>query len=290
MAASAAKEKEKDIKIIASATGSGVNFVLGITKVLCGVYTNSIAIISDGVNNFGDVFSSAGAAVGFSLEGKAHKRFPSGLGRTEYAVTLLMAIIIIAVGGVFAWQASDRFFYHPVVTFSWVQFGIIAATIAIKAGMAAGYGLLYRRFRSDVIKALTVDSILDACITLFTLVGLFLARYISFPADAAVGLAVSIVMILQGIKLLIDAMYKLLGGRDEKREKGLRALVLDQKGVKGVKLRLYDCGAKRAEAYVSVEYEEWAGQDDVLAAERTIKAVAEKYGIFVTFAKIEEEI
>ena len=65
MAASAAKEKK--VKIIASACGSGVNFVLGITKVLCGVYTNSIAIISDGVNNCGDVFSSAGAAVGFSL-------------------------------------------------------------------------------------------------------------------------------------------------------------------------------------------------------------------------------
>ena len=111
MAASAAKEKK--VKIIASACGSGVNFVLGITKVLCGVYTNSIAIISDGVNNFGDVFSSAGAAVGFSLEGKKRSNFPSGLGRTEYAVTLLMAVIIIAVGAVFAWQASDRFFLPP---------------------------------------------------------------------------------------------------------------------------------------------------------------------------------
>ena len=103
MAASAAEEKK--VKIAASACGSGVNFVLGITKVLCGVYTNSIAIISDGVNNFGDVFSSAGAAVGFSLEGKKNKNFPSGMGRVEYAVTLLMAVIIIAVGAVFAWQA-----------------------------------------------------------------------------------------------------------------------------------------------------------------------------------------
>lgn len=288
MAASAAKEKK--VKIIASACGSGVNFVLGITKVLCGVYTNSIAIISDGVNNFGDVFSSAGAAVGFSLEGKKRSNFPSGLGRTEYAAELLMALIIIAVGAVFAWQASDRFFYHPVVTFSWVQFGIIAATAAVKAGMAAGYAAVYRRYPSGVIKALVIDSILDACITLFTLVGLFLARYISFPADAAVGLAVSIIMIVQGIKLLFDAMYKLLGGRDERRERGLERLALDQKGVKGVRIRLYDCGAKRAEAYMRLDFEEWAGQEEILAAEETIKAVAEKYGIFVTYARIEEEI
>ena len=288
MAASAAEEKK--VKIAASAFGSGVNFVLGITKVLCGVYTNSIAIISDGVNNFGDVFSSAGAAVGFSLEGKKNKNFPSGLGRVEYAVTLLMAVIIIAVGAVFAWQASDRFFYHPVVTFSWVQFGIIAATVAVKAGMAAGYGAIYKRCRSGVIKAQVIDSVLDACITLFTLVGLFLARYISFPADAVVGLAVSIVMIVQGIKLLIDAMYKMLGGRDERKERGLKALALDQKGVKDVRVKMYDCGAKRTEAYVRLDFEERAGQEEILAAEETIKAVAEKYGIFVTYARIEEEI
>lgn len=288
MAASAAEEKK--VKIAASAFGSGVNFVLGITKVLCGVYTNSIAIISDGVNNFGDVFSSAGAAVGFSLEGKKNKNFPSGMGRVEYAVTLLMAVIIIAVGAVFAWQASDRFFYHPVVTFSWVQFGIIAATVAVKAGMAAGYAAIYKRCRSGVIKAQVIDSVLDACITLFTLVGLFLARYISFPADAVVGLAVSIVMIVQGIKLLVDAMYKMLGGRDERKERGLKALALDQKGVKDVRVKMYDCGAKRTEAYVRLDFEEWAGQEEILAAEETIKAVAEKYGIFVTYARIEEEI
>lgn len=288
MAASAAEERK--IKIIASACGSGINFLLGITKVLCGVYTNSIAIISDGVNNFGDVFSSAGAAAGFSLEGKKHKKFPSGLGRTEYLVTLLMAVIVIAVGGVFAWQASDRFFYHPVVTFSWVQFGIIAATVLIKAGMAAGYGALNAKYPSGVIKAQIIDSILDTCITLFTLVGLFLSRYISFPADAAVGLAVSIVMIVQGIKLLAEAAYKLLGGRDERRERGLKKLALDQKGVKDARIKLYDCGAKRAEAYVRLDFEEWAGQEEILAAEETIKAVAEKYGIFVTYARIEEEI
>ena len=57
MSAASAGEKEKRTKIAASACASGVNFVLGLTKLLCGVYTNSIAVISDGVNNFGDVFS-----------------------------------------------------------------------------------------------------------------------------------------------------------------------------------------------------------------------------------------
>ena len=38
-----------------------------------------------------------------------------------------------------------------------------------------------------------------------------------------------------------------------------------------------------------LDFEEWAGQEEILAGEETIKAVAEKYGICVTYARIEEE-
>ena len=290
MSVASAGEKEKRTKIAASACASGVNFVLGLTKLLCGVYTNSIAVISDGVNNFGDVFSSAGAAVGFSVSGKkAGGKFPSGTGRVEYVVTAMMALIVIAVGGVFAWQASERFFYHPVVTFSWVQFGIVAATAAVKAAMAAFFYRAQKRYSSGVLKAMATDSLLDMCITLFTLAGLFLARYISFPADALIGLIVSLVMIAEGIKLLFPAVFRLAGGADEERAKQLERIAL-QEGAKGARIKLYDCGERRAEAYVTLIFEKEMTEKEVAEIEKAVAARAEENGVFVAFVRGRKEL
>lgn len=283
------KARERKIKIAVSSSASAVNMGLGIVKVLAGIYTNSLSIITDGVNNFGDVLSNAGAAVGFAVENKAPtEKFPAGFGRVEYIVTFIMAIIIMAVGGGFAYSALDRIFYHPVITFSWVQFGIIAATIAVKIGLAVMFRLSYVKYRSDVLKAQTLDSVLDACITTFALLGLFLSRYISFPIDAVIGLIISAVMIAAGVKLFVGEFVRLAGGADERRVGGLKKLCLAQKGVTDARVRVYDFGTKYAEAVVELTFEENVRQEDRSAAENKISAVARQHGIAVTFAEFKE--
>lgn len=283
------KVRERKIKIAVSSSASAVNMGLGIVKVLAGIYTNSLSIITDGVNNFGDVLSNAGAAVGFAVENKAPtEKFPAGFGRVEYIVTFIMAIIIMAVGGGFAYSALDRIFYHPVITFSWVQFGIIAATIAVKIGLAVMFRLSYVKYRSDVLKAQTLDSVLDACITTFALLGLFLSRYISFPIDAVIGLIISAVMIAAGVKLFVGEFVRLAGGADERRVGGLKKLCLAQKGVTDARVRVYDFGTKYAEAVVELTFDENVRQEDRSAAENKISAVVRQHGIAVTFAEFKE--
>ena len=281
--------KERKTKIAVSASASAVNMLLGAVKVLAGVYTNSLSIITDGVNNFGDVLSNAGAAAGFAVQNRRpSEKFPGGLGRVEYIVAFVMAIIIMAVGGGFAYSALDRLFYYPVVTFSWVQFGIVAATIVIKIGLAVMFRLSYVKCRSDVLKAQTVDSIMDVCITTFALVGLFLSRYISFPVDAVIGLAISAAMIIAGLKLCVEMFMKLVGAADERRVEGLKKLCLDQKGVTDARVRVYDFGTKYAQATVELNFEKNMRETEMSDAENKISAVARQYGIDVTFADFEE--
>ena len=283
-------KRERKTKVAVSAVAGTVNMGLGVIKVMVGLYTSSLSILTDGVNNFGDVLSNAGAAVGFGVENKPPSgRFPGGLGRSEYVVTLLMAIIIIGVGGGFAYSALDRVFFHPVITFSWVQFGVIAATIAVKIALAAVFRVFYKKFGSPVLKAQTLDSVMDACITTFALLGLFLSRYISFPVDAFIGLAISVAMIASGLKIAFSACYKLMGGADLKRENGLKKLSLSQKGVTDVRVRVYDFGTKYAEATVELVYENDLRQEDKTAAEYRIARTARKNGISVTFVRSAEE-
>ena len=283
-------KRERRTKVAVSAVASTVNMGLGVIKVMVGLYTSSLSILTDGVNNFGDVLSNAGAAVGFGVENKPpSRRFPGGLGRSEYVVTLLMAIIIIGVGGGFAYSALDRVFFHPVITFSWVQFGVIAATIAIKIALAVLSRFAYKRYGSDVLKAMTTDSVMDSFVTLFALTGLFLSRYIAFPVDAVIGLVISAIMIAAGVKLFLSAFFKLAGSRDARREDGLKKLSLSLKGVTNARVRVYDFGAKHAEAVVSLTFEENFEREDISAIENKISAVAAEHGIVVVFAESKEE-
>ena len=132
---------ETRVKVAATGAASAVNLGLGILKLYAGVFTNSISIISDGINNFGDVFSNAGAAVGFGVEHRRpSERFPFGFGRLEYVMTFVMAAIVLVVGGVFVYSAMDRLFNRQIVTFAWTQFWIVFATVFVKAGLAVVFG------------------------------------------------------------------------------------------------------------------------------------------------------
>ena len=139
------------------------------------------------------------------------------------------------------------------------------------------------KFPSDVLKAQTTDSVMDACITTFALSGLFLSRYIQFPVDAFIGIAISVAMIVAGLKLAVSAFMKLAGGADFRRANGIKKLALAQKGVTDARVRVYDFGTKCAEAAVELFFENDLPREDVSEAERRIALTAEKAGIRVMF-------
>ena len=70
------------------------NIVLALFKAFVGFFANSIAIISDAVNNLSDALSSIITIVGTKLAGRAaDKKHPYGYGRIEYMTSTLIASI-----------------------------------------------------------------------------------------------------------------------------------------------------------------------------------------------------
>lgn len=283
-------QKDSKAKIALSATSSVVNLGLGILKLFVGVYTNSISILSDGINNFGDVLSNAGAAVGFGVSDKRPtEKYPFGFGRVEYVVTFAMAILIVVVGGVFLYSSLDRIFYHPVITFAWLQFGLIAGTIVVKIVLAVVTRSIFKKYPSDVLRAQVIDNVLDAVVTTFALLALFLSRYISFPIDAFIGIVISIVLIAAGLKLVVSSFKRLVLARDDVRTDGLIRLAKAQPAVKDVKVKVYDFGKNYAEANVALGFEENASSESRTEAAENIVEKAKKYNIVVTIIDYKEE-
>ena len=72
------------------------NLVLVGFKAVIGLLANSIAIITDAVNNLSDALSSIITIIGTKLAGKApDEKHPYGYGRIEYATSLIVSVIVL---------------------------------------------------------------------------------------------------------------------------------------------------------------------------------------------------
>ena len=79
------KDNREKVVIKTSITSIISNILLASFKAFVGLLANSIAIISDAVNNLSDALSSIITIVGTKLAGRAPDRnHPYGYGRIEY--------------------------------------------------------------------------------------------------------------------------------------------------------------------------------------------------------------
>ena len=93
------KPKRESTVIKTSILSILANLVLVGFKAAVGFISNSIAIITDAVNNLSDALSSIITIIGTKLAGKAPDRnHPFGHGRIEYVTSLVVSAIVLYAG------------------------------------------------------------------------------------------------------------------------------------------------------------------------------------------------
>ena len=107
------KKTREKVVIKTSIISILANIVLASFKAFVGLLANSIAIISDAVNNLSDALSSIITIIGTKLAGKApNKKHPYGYGRIEYLTSLIVSAIVL-YAGVTALTESIKKIIHP---------------------------------------------------------------------------------------------------------------------------------------------------------------------------------
>lgn len=219
---------DKQLKLTSTITGGITNAAMAGVKLYIGLFANSVSVISDSINNFSDMFGFAGATVGIGLrDKKPTEKFPFGFGRIEYIVSFLISVLILVVGGVFFYESLERVFYHPPITFSWIHFGVLAATVVVKFLLFLFFYYIDRKSSSPIIKVEKIDSILDTAVTAMTLLSFALAPYTSVPVDGIVGLIISGVIIVMGCKTIAFNFTELMGKRQDEAIDKIKTLLKD---------------------------------------------------------------
>lgn len=250
------KKVREQYSIVGGIVGIICNLFLFIGKLLVGLVSNSIAIISDAFNNLSDMGSSFITIISAKLSNRPpDEDHPFGHGRFEYLASLTIAILILIVGFKLC-EASVRKFFEPeMLDFSLWGMAILVASIIVKFWMCLYNRYIAKQIHSSVNEATASDSINDAIATTGVLIATLAQQYTTLPIDAAAGTAIGVLIFYSGIKLAKNVVNILLGqAPDPKLVEDITACALRCPYVLGVHdLKIHDYGPGRTYASIHVE-------------------------------------
>ena len=222
--------------------------MLFITKLYIGLGANSISIYSDGVNNFFDSLSAVVTIVSLSfLSGNIDKSSRSYISKAEELLSFIISVIIGFTGFYFAYSSVERLMYPTSVSYRTKYLYILIATAVAKLFMCAVLKALNQKGRSDILRLMSLDCILDFFITAVTIMTLLISTYGSYAADALCGIVISIVITVSAVKSMISACRKLIGYLPaNERESFMESLsdVIEEEDIQDIRFNLSDNGTE----------------------------------------------
>ncbi len=216
-------------------------------KLYVGLSVNSICIWSDAMNNLADALSCL-VTLGFfwatlRLGDRVQPQIPV---KGERLLSFLLSAVVAIVGVSFAWSSLERLMYPTPVWFSVKFFWIVLLTAVVKLGMFFFYRAFARKTKSDVLRVLQADSLMDCFITTATLLSFTLTQVMSFAVDAIFGLGISVFLFVGAAKLMGSHLRALLGYvRKETREQ-IETAIISRKELANFEKIQYDIGKNDA--------------------------------------------
>jgi len=200
-----------------------VNLGLGISKLVFGFLTGSVALIADGVHSSLDVFSSFITFLGLKTARKpVDERHPYGHWKAESLAGFLVAILLAVSGVWILYEAVMRFFEEQIIKLSVGAIAVVAISILITETLARLKFHYGRKHQSLALVADAEHSRADALGSIGVLVGLSLVKYFN-SADAIIALFIGGYILYEAFKIgreitdsLLDVANKDVEGRIKK--------------------------------------------------------------------------
>jgi cation diffusion facilitator family transporter len=222
----------------AALLGLAVNFVLGGVKLVGGLVSGSVALVSDAINSLGDVFTSVIVLVGLRVaQQPPDAEHPYGHTRAETIAASNVALLIVISALLIGWHAIGQFGEPKSPPPLWTLW-IAGANVLIKEFLYRYKTRVGRRTGSRAIIANAWDHRTDALSSLAVFVGLLVIR-VGGPeyswADGAAALLVVAAIVWAGAELFRSSASEMM---DRQASKGLvnelRQTASAVAGVKGV--------------------------------------------------------
>lgn len=242
--------------IVAGIFGTLSNILLFIIKLIIAIPSNTITILVDAVNNLSDAGSSAVTLIGFKLSSKPSDReHPFGYARYEHITGLIIAMIIFAVGVIFAESSIEKIITPQKIQISIIMYIVLGISIAIKFSQMLLFFNFAKSINSRTLRANGIDARNDTLSTTCVLLSIIIMDIFSINIDGYIGLAVSLFIIYSSTKLLRETINPLISEKpDKKTVNKIKQELLNFDGVKDIHdLKIHTYGTSSLFACVHIE-------------------------------------
>lgn len=264
--------------IMCAFVGIIANLLLCVSKFFVGLWSGSIAIQADAVNNLSDIGSSVVTLIGFKAAGRpADAEHPYGHARMEYVAALVVSFFILMVGFALGKESIAKIASPAEVTYTPVTMIVLALSIFVKLWMSAFTRSVGKRINSTALTATTLDSLCDVISTGAILVSTIIGYFFNINLDGYFGLLVALFVLYAGIGILRDTISPLMGeAPDQALVKALQERVCSYDGVLGVHdMMIHSYGPGRTIATIHAEVSQNA---NILEIHETIDHIEREVG------------
>jgi cation diffusion facilitator family transporter len=224
--------KSKAVNIVAL-LGIFANAILLTGKLIIGFISGSQAMIADGLNSAGDVFSSLLTYIGNKIASRPEdKDHPFGHGKAEYIFSMIISFSLFFVAFTIFMSSLDSILNQEGFEFSIWLIVISIGTILIKLALFIYSRKVGRTHDSLLAIANSEDHRNDVFLTTGTLISIILGLYGIYWVDGIVGMIISLWIAYTGFQIFSQAYSVLMDTNiDKKIEKDIVTSILKIKGV-----------------------------------------------------------
>ncbi len=261
------------------------NIVLAGFKAFVGMLANSIAIVSDAVNNLSDALSSIITIVGTKLASKPpDKKHPYGYGRIEYMTALLVSAIVLYAGMTTLVESVKKIIQPQPADYSPLTLIILIVGIMVKFALGLYVKKKGKDVHSDSLVASGSDALSDAVLSISVLAAAIVYMMFDLNLEAYVGVLLSIFIMKAGFELIKESVDNMLGVRVESNlARAIKKEIVKEEEIQGAyDLVLNDYGPDKYLGSVHIEVADTLTVADIDKISRKItKSIMKKYGVIL---------
>ena len=207
-----------------------------VIKFIIGFLSRSQAMIADAANSAGDIFASLMSSIGNKIASSPQDDTHNfGHGKAEYIFSLFIGLSMIVVALKLVYDSVISLLTPAEVAYPYLLIIVCIITIAVKISLFIYTNFLSKRTNSILINSLKKDHRNDSMVTSCTLISVILNIYGIYWFDGIVGIGISILICISGVKIFIESYNVLMDASiDETTKKEILDIIHKYKDIQKV--------------------------------------------------------
>ncbi len=187
-----------------------VNVILAGGKITIGVFSNSAAILAEGIHSFMDIFSSAIGYIGIKISRKPEdQKHPYGHYKFEVLAGFFITLILFGTGVGIIYESCQKFLNPSLIKIPVLAFGVMIFSALVNEIMARLKIHFGKKENSMALLSDGFHSRVDVYASVAVFIGLFLSKY-WISVDSLLALFIGLYIIKQSFSLGKTATDSLL--------------------------------------------------------------------------------